>query len=58
MRLKTLVLCSSSAAILALAGTPALAQGDPSTPPDPNVEAQTNPADPDQGSPQTDDAVE
>ena len=29
MRLKTLVLCSSSAAILAFAGTPALAQSDP-----------------------------
>ncbi|HEX6375838.1 MAG TPA: TonB-dependent receptor [Allosphingosinicella sp.] len=57
MRLKTLVLCSSSAAILAFVGTPALAQGDPATPPDPNVEAQTNPADPDQGA-QTDDAVE
>ena len=47
MRLKTLVLCSSSAAILAFAGTPALAQVDPATPPDPNAEAQTNPADPD-----------
>ena len=32
MRLKTLVLCSSSAAILAFAGTPALAQDDPATP--------------------------
>jgi TonB-dependent receptor len=45
MRLKTLVLCSSSAAILAFAATPALAQDDPATPPDPNAEAQTNPAD-------------
>jgi iron complex outermembrane receptor protein len=45
MRLKTLVLCSSSAAILAFAGTPALAQIDPAAP-DPNAEAQTNPADP------------
>ncbi|HYE26980.1 MAG TPA: TonB-dependent receptor [Allosphingosinicella sp.] len=53
MRLKTLVLCSSSAAILALAGTPALAQDDPATPPDPNVEAQESPADPEAGSAQT-----
>jgi TonB-dependent receptor len=58
MRLKTLVLCSSSAAILALTGTPALAQGDPATPPDPNVEAQESPADPEAGSVQTDDAVQ
>jgi TonB-dependent receptor len=58
MRLKTLVLCSSSAAILALAGTPALAQTDPVNPPDTTVEAQESPADPEAGSPQTDDAVE
>jgi len=58
MRLKTLVLCSSSAAILAFAGTPALAQSDPVAPPDPTVEAQESPADPDAGSVQTDDAVE
>ena len=59
MRLKTLVLCSSSAAIIAFAAaSPARAQSDPVTPPDPNVEAQTNPADPDQGSPQTDDAAD
>lgn len=58
MRLKTFVLCSSSAAILALAGTPALAQSDPVNPPDPSVEAQESPADPEAGSPQTDDAVE
>ncbi|HYD36785.1 MAG TPA: TonB-dependent receptor [Allosphingosinicella sp.] len=45
MRLKTLALCSSSAAILAFAATPALAQDDPA-PPDPNAEAQENPADP------------
>jgi TonB-dependent receptor len=57
MRLKTLVLCSSSAAILAFAGTPALAQGDPVTPPDTTVEAQESPADPEQGVAQTDDAV-
>ncbi len=41
MRLKTLVLCSSSAAILAFA-TPALAQTDAATP-ESDVEAQTNP---------------
>jgi len=46
MRLKTLVLCSSSAAILAFAATPALAQGDPASPPDPGAEAQQSPADP------------
>jgi TonB-dependent receptor len=57
MRLKTLVLFSSSAAILAFAGTPALAQGDPVTPPDTTVEAQESPADPEQGVAQTDDAV-
>jgi iron complex outermembrane receptor protein len=44
MRLKTLVLCSSSAAIIAFAGTPALAQDDPATP-DSAAAAQTNPAD-------------
>jgi TonB-dependent receptor len=58
MRLKTFALCSSSAAILALAGTPALAQSDPVNPPDPTVEAQESPADPEAGSAQTDDAAE
>lgn len=58
MRLKTFVLCSSSAAILALAGTPALAQSDPVNPPDTSAEAQESPADPEAGSAQTDDAVE
>jgi iron complex outermembrane receptor protein len=58
MRLKTFVLCSSSVAILAFAGTPALAQSDPVNPPDPTVEAQESPADPEAGSVQTDDAVE
>jgi iron complex outermembrane recepter protein len=43
MRLKTLVLCSSSAAILALTATPALAQDEPA---DPGLEAQETPADP------------
>ena len=42
MRLKTLVLCSSSAAILALAGTPALAQADAAAP-ETEAEAQTDP---------------
>ncbi|MFL6844451.1 MAG: TonB-dependent receptor [Allosphingosinicella sp.] len=45
MRLKTLVLCSSSAAILALTATPAMAQDNTPAAPDPNAEAQTNPAD-------------
>ncbi|HEX8467980.1 MAG TPA: TonB-dependent receptor [Allosphingosinicella sp.] len=45
MRLKTLVLCSSSAAILALAATPAAAQDVPATD-DPAAEAQQAPADP------------
>jgi TonB-dependent receptor len=58
MRLKTLVLCSSSAAILAFAGTPALAQSDPVSPPDTTAEAQESPTDPEAGSAQTDDAVE
>jgi TonB-dependent receptor len=58
MRLKTFVLCSSSALILAFAGTPAMAQSDPVTPPDPTVEAQESPADPEAGSAQTDDAVD
>jgi iron complex outermembrane receptor protein len=48
MRLKTLVLCSSSAAIFAFAATPAMAQDDPATP-DPNAEAQTSPADTNDG---------
>jgi TonB-dependent receptor len=57
MRLKTLILCSSSAAILAFAAVPAMAQTDPA-PPDPAVQAQESPADPEAGSAQTDDAVE
>ena len=44
MRLKTLVLCSSSAAILALASTPAAAQDSPAAA-DPAAEAQEAPAD-------------
>jgi TonB-dependent receptor len=48
MRLKTLVLCSSSAAILAFAGTPAMAQGSPAGPADPAAETQEAAADADQ----------
>jgi iron complex outermembrane receptor protein len=44
MRLKTFVLCSSSAAILALAGTPALAQDAPATD-EPAAQAQEGTAD-------------
>jgi len=58
MRVKTLVLCSTSGLLLALAATPAAAQGQPATPPDPTVRAQDNPAAPDQGAPQTDDATQ
>lgn len=54
MVLKATVLGSASAAALLMGATGALAQ----TPPDPTVEAQTSPADPDAGAPQTDDAVE
>jgi TonB-dependent receptor len=44
MRLKTLVLCSSSAAILAMTGTPAMAQSDPSAPEtETEAEQQTDP---------------
>ncbi len=52
MRLKTLVLCSSSAAILVFAATPAMAQSDPAAP-DPAAETQEAPAD----AAQTDDAA-
>jgi TonB-dependent receptor len=58
MRLKSVILGSTSAFVLAFGATPAAAQSDPATPPDPNVEAQEQPADPEAGSPQTDDAVE
>lgn len=44
MRLKTFILCSSSAAILALAATPAMAQTDPANPEDPAAETQEAPA--------------
>ena len=59
MRLKSYALCSASMAAMLFAA-PAFAQDQqqPATPPDPTVEAQTNPADPTDGSPQTDDAVQ
>jgi TonB-dependent receptor len=58
MRLKSVILCSSSLAMLAIAASPASAQTQPATPPDPTVQAQESPADPQQGSPQTDDPVQ
>src|SRR5687768_10187304 len=52
-------LWSTSAMAVALIAAPAAAQTtDPATPPDPTVEAQEQPADPEAGSPQTDDAVQ
>jgi TonB-dependent receptor len=57
MRLKTLVLCSTSAAALGLAASPAVAQGQPAVPADTTAQAQESPADPEAGSPQVDDAV-
>ena len=59
MRSTSTILSSTSALALMLA-TPALAQDQtgPATPPDPTVEAQEQPADPEAGSPQTDDAVQ
>ena len=46
--------------VFALCATPAFGQDQtgPATPPDPTVEAQEQPADPEAGSPQTDDAVQ
>ena len=58
MRLKPVILCSSSIAMLAISASPAWAQTPPATPPDPTVQAQESPADPEQGSPQTDDPVQ
>ena len=57
MRFRSMVLCSTSIAALALIASPASAQ-DPATPPDPTAEAQEQPADPEAGSVQTDDAVQ
>src|SRR5687767_12018303 len=51
MRLKSVVLCSTSLAALALAASPVGAQvTDPAEPADPTVEAQEQPADPEAGS--------
>ena len=60
MRLKSIIFCSASAAVLALATSPAAAQvADPATPPDPTAEAQTRPGvDPDAGAVITDDPVQ
>src|SRR5918993_1038401 len=58
MRRNSPILWSVSAIAIAVAATPAFAQSDPATPPDPTVEAQEQPADPEAGSPQTDDAVQ
>lgn len=59
MRRKSFILASASVMVFAIAATPAAAQVvDPATPPDPTVEAQESPADPEAGSPQTDDAVQ
>ena len=58
MRKLTFTLWTGTALAMALMAAPAAAQTKPATPPDPTVEAQTNPADPDAGSPQTDDAVQ
>ena len=59
MRLTSQILCSTSVIAFMIAATPAAAQQtDPATPPDPTVEAQEQPADPEAGSAQTDDAVQ
>ena len=57
MRTST-ILWSTSAIAFAFLATPATAQDQAATPPDPTVQAQEQPADPDAGSPQTDDAVQ
>jgi TonB-dependent receptor len=58
MRFKTIALGSVSFAALALCVSPASAQTQPATPPDPTAEAQTIPGDPEAGTAQTDDAVQ
>jgi TonB-dependent receptor len=63
MRLKTFILCTTSAGVLALGASPALAQQqqpqqDPATSPPATQQAQEQPADPEAGPPQTDDAVQ
>ena len=61
MRRISMSLLSTSAIAFAaaVAAAPSAAQTtDPAPPPDPTVEAQEQPADPEAGSPQTDDAVQ
>jgi iron complex outermembrane receptor protein len=58
MRLKSIILSSTSAAIFMLGAAPAAAQSQPATPPDDSAQAQETPADPEAGSAQTDDAVQ
>jgi TonB-dependent receptor len=58
MRLKSIILSSTSAAVFMFGAAPAAAQSQPATPPDAGVEAQATPADPEDGSAQTDDAVQ
>ena len=53
MRLKTFILCTTSAGVLALGATPAFAQ-----PEQQPQQAQEQPADPEAGPPQTDDPVQ
>jgi TonB-dependent receptor len=58
MRRTSTILWSASAIAIALTAAPAAAQTHPAAPPDPTVQAQESPADPEAGSPQTDDAVQ
>ncbi|HET8725949.1 MAG TPA: TonB-dependent receptor, partial [Alphaproteobacteria bacterium] len=59
MRRTSTILWSTSAIAFALCATPSFAQeAQPATPPDPTVQAQEQPADPEAGTPQTDDAVQ
>ncbi|HEX8444138.1 MAG TPA: TonB-dependent receptor [Allosphingosinicella sp.] len=63
MRLKSLILCSASAGVLALGAAPAWAQQPsaaqpPATQSPEGQEAQEQPADPEAGAPQADDAVQ
>jgi TonB-dependent receptor len=56
MRLKTFILCTTSAGVIAFGATPALSQQTP--PEDQPQQAQEQPADPEAGAAQTDDAVQ
>ncbi len=60
MRRTSTLLWSSTAlvALVAFASPASAQQIDPATPPDPNVQAQEQPADPEAGTAQTDDAVQ